>query len=61
MPGFRYSDALTRSDLVWDGASLERWLTDPEATIPGQGMGFRISKARDRADIIAYLTRESGR
>jgi cytochrome c len=54
-PGFEYSSALARSALVWNEATLERWLADPEATIPGQAMGYRVEDAHDRADLIAYL------
>lgn len=52
---FEYSDALTKSKLVWTRANLERWLTDPEKTIPGQRMGYRLSLPQERADVIAYL------
>jgi cytochrome c len=53
--GFDYSPALRSSSVVWDAATLDRWLTDPEATIPGQRMNYRVGDARDRADLIAYL------
>ncbi len=53
--GFAYSEALRRSRLVWDAETLERWLADPEAVVPGQRMGFRLSDAQARADIVAYL------
>jgi cytochrome c len=52
----RYSDAMKRADLVWNGATLDKWLTNPEAVIPGTTMTF--SGLRDRAareDVIAYL------
>ncbi|HEY8250069.1 MAG TPA: c-type cytochrome [Burkholderiales bacterium] len=53
--GFDYSPALKSSRLTWNEKTLERWLTDPEAAIPGQKMGFPVSEAADRADIIEYL------
>lgn len=55
VPGFAYSDALRTSGLVWDAALLDRWLTNPEALVPGQRMGYRIADPQMRADIIAYL------
>lgn len=55
VPGFDYSPALRASRLVWDARTLEAWLADPERTIPGQAMGYRVDDARDRADLIAYL------
>jgi cytochrome c len=53
--GFRYSSALAASNLVWDEASLTRWLTDPEQVVPGQAMGYRLGDAQERADVVAYL------
>lgn len=61
VPDFAYSAALRRSGIVWDDATLERWLANPQALVPGQRMGFRLNDAAERADIIAYLRRESGR
>lgn len=55
--GFAYSPALKSSELVWGDATLDQWLTDPERTIPGQAMGYRVDEPRDRADLIAYLRR----
>ena len=56
-PGYRYSKALKDSDVVWDAESLDRWLANPEAFIPGQKMGYRLADATERRDIIAYLRR----
>lgn len=53
--GFDYSAALKSSRLVWSAPLLERWLTDPEAVIPGQRMGYRLGSASERVDIVAYL------
>ena len=36
--------------------TLDRWLADPESLIPGQRMGYRVDDARDRADLIEYLS-----
>lgn len=58
-PGFAYSDALKSSHLIWDEASLERWLADPEKVAPGQRMGINVPDAKDRADLIAYLKKAS--
>ena len=54
-PGFAYSDALKASHLVWDEASLDRWLADPEKLVPGQRMGVNVPEAAARRDLIAYL------
>lgn len=55
VPGFAYSPALASSRITWDAALLERWLSDPEALIPGQRMGYSLADAQVRADIVAYL------
>jgi cytochrome c len=59
--GFTYSPAVKSSAVIWDQDTLTRWLTNPQEVIPGQRMNFRVSQPQDRADIIAYLRRESGR
>jgi len=52
----RYSEAMKHADVVWNEATLDRWLTDPEAFIPGTSMTFPGLRDRDaRADVIAYL------
>jgi cytochrome c len=53
--GFPYSGALSAAHLTWNEQTLDRWLTDPDAFIPGVNMDFRVPKAQERADIIAYL------
>lgn len=54
-PGFAYSEALKSTHLVWDEASLDRWLADPEQVAPGQRMGVNVPDAKERGDLIAYL------
>ena len=58
-PGYNYSPALGKSEIVWDEPALDKWLTNPQAFIPGQRMGFRLGNPDERADIIAFLKRES--
>jgi cytochrome c len=54
-PDYAYSEALKRSDVVWNDGTLNKWLTNPEKFIPGQKMGFSVPNAKERADLIAYL------
>ncbi len=52
----RYSEALKRSNLTWNEATLDRWLLDPAALVPGNAMTFAgIGDAAARADLIAFL------
>ena len=54
--GFEYSPAMKRSGLVWDEATLDRFLADPLKAVPGTTMTYAgIPDPRDRADLIAYL------
>jgi cytochrome c len=55
---FDYSPALRKASVVWDARTLDLWLADPERLIPGQRMGYSVSEAADRADLIAYLRGE---
>ena len=47
VPGYDYSAALRESALVWNSVNLDRWLTSPEALIPGQKMGYSVADPRD--------------
>ncbi len=58
---FNYSPAVKNSSVVWADDTLNKWLTNPQDVIPGQRMNFRVSTAEDRADIIAFLKKESGK
>ncbi|TMH81518.1 MAG: c-type cytochrome [Betaproteobacteria bacterium] len=52
----RYSEALKRADAVWNEATLDRWLVQPEKLVPGTSMTFPgLKEAKDRQDVIAYL------
>jgi cytochrome c len=53
--GFHYSTGFAKVDLVWDDATLDAWLANPQAMIPGTVMAYRQPKPETRAAIIAYL------
>ena len=61
VPGFDYSPALKHSGVRWTATNLNRWLTDPEAFIPGQKMGYQVADPVDRRDIIAFLASPAAR
>lgn len=56
-PGFSdYSDAMRHSGIVWDAKTLDRFLRNPAAMVPGTMMGYAgIADPRERADLIAWL------
>ena len=54
--GFKYSDALKKSDITWDEATMDQWIIAPKKLVPGTKMQFPgIKKEGMRKDIIAYL------
>jgi cytochrome c len=53
---FRYSPAMKRSGVGWTPATLEQFIADPQAMVPGNRMPYAgMASAADRADLIAYL------
>jgi cytochrome c len=57
---FRYSPAIKRSSIVWTPEMLDKFITDPQALVPGNRMPYAgMANASDRADLIAYLTKAS--
>jgi cytochrome c len=58
---FEYSDAMldrAASGLVWDAATLDRYIADPDAVVPGTRMSVPpLRDEQERADLIAYLAR----
>jgi cytochrome c len=54
--GFKYSPANKAAGLTWDTATLDKYLVDPKAFVPGTIMTFPgLKDADERADVIAYL------
>lgn len=47
--------AAGRSGLVWDEATLDRYLADPEAVVPGTTMPYQGGTTEERAAVIAWL------
>ena len=42
--------------VTWDAATLDKYITDPQAFIPGNRMAFAgITDRSQRDDLIAYL------
>jgi cytochrome c len=56
VPGFPYSPALAGKGGKWDWEAMSQWIKSPRDFAPGTKMTFAgISKAEDRADLLAYL------
>jgi cytochrome c len=56
VPGFPYSEAMKRSDIVWSARTLDRFLANPPQTVPGTAMGYAgVPDPKERAALIAWL------
>jgi cytochrome c len=60
-PGFEHSATLPRSGILWNGQTLDRWLREPHAAVPGSGMPFEgLKNTAQRTDVIEFLEHEAG-
>jgi glucose/arabinose dehydrogenase len=55
-PNFNYTKSLKESGLTWDSSTLDRFLTNPNAMVPGTTMAMIVASPADRADVIGYLS-----
>ena len=54
--GFNYSDPMKNYTVTWDPPTLDHYLIDPKATVPGTKMIFPgIKNETERSNLIAYL------
>jgi cytochrome c len=52
---FDYSPALKGKDVVWDEASLDAFLKNPQEFAPGTKMGLSVPDDAARKQIVDYL------
>jgi cytochrome c len=57
LQNYGYSSAMKGADFVWDEAKLDRFIANPEQTVPGNNMKpfGGLASANDRANVIAFL------
>jgi cytochrome c len=62
LPNYNYSSAMKGADLVWDRATLDRFISNPDQVIPGNNMKpySGLTSAEQRAKIIAFLEANGG-
>lgn len=54
--GFDYSQAMQKSDIVWNKKTLDQFLTSPLKFVPGTTMAIGgISNKTDRHNLVSYL------
>jgi cytochrome c len=61
VPGFAYSSAMKNAGIAWDEETLDRYIENPDAVVPGNRMKPYpgVDSAEERAKIIAHLKAES--
>src|SRR5712691_8515185 len=56
LDGYNYSEAMKKFDHTWDAQTLDSYLADPRAVVPGTKMIYPgIKDKAERDDVIAYL------
>src|ERR1700752_3081945 len=56
LDNFNYSEGMKKFDHTWDEETLDTYLADPRAAVPGTKMIFPgIKDKTERDDVIAYL------
>jgi cytochrome c len=56
LAGFRYSRAMKNFGKAWDAQTLQAYLADPQAVVPGNTMPFSgVADEKQRVDLVAYL------
>ena len=58
-PGYNYSAAMKEAGqkgIVWNDATLDKYLENPKSVVPGTKMVFLgLKNEKDRQDVIAFL------
>ncbi|HLZ84757.1 MAG TPA: cytochrome c family protein, partial [Caulobacteraceae bacterium] len=53
-PGYAYSEGLKRLGVTWTPQTLDSWIADPRAVVPGTKMAYAgLEDPRDRIDVVA--------
>jgi cytochrome c len=52
---FKYTDAMKKSGITWNGKLLDEYLENPYSLVPGAAMGLLVPVEKNRADVITYL------
>ena len=57
LPNYGYSGAMKDADMVWDKATLDRFIANPDQVVPGHNMKpyGGLASSEERAKITAFL------
>jgi cytochrome c len=63
LPNYGYSSAMKDANLVWDKATLDRFIANPDQLVSGNNMKpyGGLNSAEERAKIVAFLEANGGR
>jgi len=54
--GFKYSDALKKSNIIWNEETLKEYISNPKKYVPGTRMSFPgLKKENQILDLLEYL------
>ena len=53
--GYHYSAGFAHADWTWDAPRIDRWITNPQAMIPGAVMPYHQANPATRRLIVQYL------
>jgi cytochrome c len=54
-PSLLLTESLKKYGVTWSAATLDEFLANPTAKVPGTAMGGILTDPQQRADVIAYL------
>lgn len=60
LPGYRYSEAMKQSGMVWTEENLDRYLAATQDVIPGSKMYGGLAIDQDRVDLLAWMKQMAG-
>jgi cytochrome c len=55
VPSLLVTENLKKYGVVWSAETLDEFLANPSAKVPGTAMGGILTDPQQRADVIAYL------
>ena len=55
-PSLLVTENLKKYGVTWSAETLDEFLANPSAKVPGTAMGGILTDAQQRADVIAYLS-----
>ena len=63
VPGFSYSEALRKAGLIWNDATLKRWIQDPASLVPGTSMTYAntLTETEIHALVVFLKSQTMGR